>query len=355
MNGTEGDRLKIYQALAQEISDKVMKVIPYNVNIMDEIGLIIGSGDPNRIGTYHQGAVSAIEKGAIVSIYHSDGASQPGVNMPIHFRNKIIGVIGISGDPNIVGPFAELVRVTADLLINQEFLFRERRIQEQMKEEFLFQWVFRCEAYDAAILSSGEALGINLDLERKAIVVKGRIRKEPYLLEQEFSFRLNQDSMLYVVPSDSDLIKRIEASHSHDGIKIGIGSHYTLVSKSVHEARRAIEIVERMDLPQTICVYEELKFIDYLTNKDISFNEITDFYKELDENPKGQELIETLICYIKNSGDMNAISKELHIHRNSLAYRLQRIEVLTNKNPKNFMDLFQLFTGYILYKMQKQP
>src|SRR4051812_39508893 len=161
--------MKMYQALAQEIADKVMNVIPYNVNIMDEIGLIIGSGDPKRIGTYHQGAISAIEQGAIVSIYHSEEGSQPGVNMPIHFRNKIMGVIGISGDPNIVGPFAELVRVTADLLINQEFLFRERRIQEQMKEEFLFQWVFRSEEYDDEMKSSGEALGINLDIERKAI------------------------------------------------------------------------------------------------------------------------------------------------------------------------------------------
>ncbi|PLS02694.1 CdaR family transcriptional regulator [Neobacillus cucumis] len=347
--------MKMNKALAQEIADKVMNVIPYNVNIMDEIGLIIGSGDPERMGTYHQGAVSAIEQGTIVSIYESEGASKPGVNIPIHFRDRIIGVIGISGDPNIVGPFAELVRVTAELLINQELLFRERRIQEQMKEEFLYQWVFRSGDYDTAIINNGEALGINLALERKAIVVKGRMPKEPYLLKQEYYFRLNQESMLYVVPNDSDIVKRIEAIQSSNPIRIGVGGRYTLVSKSVEEARRAIEISERIDLPQTICVYQELKFIDYLTNKDISFEEITNFFKELDENPKGQELTETLICYIKNSGDMNAISKELHIHRNSLAYRLQRIEVLTNKNPKNFMDLFQLFTGYILYKMQKQP
>ncbi|WP_420490189.1 helix-turn-helix domain-containing protein [Neobacillus drentensis] len=55
---------------------------------------------------------------------------------------------------------------------------------------------------------------------------------------------------------------------------------------------------------------------------------------------------------MENSGDMNAISAELHIHRNSLAYRLQKIELLTNKNPKNFIDLFQLFTGYVLHKIK---
>lgn len=132
-----------------------------------------------------------------------------------------------------------------------------------------------------------------------------------------------------------------------------MGNCYSQTAKSVQEAKRAIEIAEKMDLELTTCFYQELKFIDYLTNTEISFHEISDVYKELEENPKGQELLETLICYIKNSGDMNAISKELHIHRNSLAYRLQRIEILTNKNPKKFTDLFQLFTGYILHKMQK--
>ncbi len=343
----------INKVLAQEIADKVMKVIPYNVNIMDEVGLIIGSGDKKRIDTYHQGAMTAIERGTIVAIYDSEGASKPGVNMPIHFRNKIIGVIGISGDPNIVGPFAELVRVTSELLINQEFLFRERRVKEQMKEEFLYQWVFRNEEYDAAFINSAEAIGINLSLVRKAVIVKGSIEKEPQLHDQEFTFRLNPNMLLFIVPSDSDILKKLEGLISQKETKIGIGNGYTHVAKSIEEAKRAIEIAEKMELIPTCCFYQKVKFIDYLTNKDICFSEMSHLYRELDENQKGQELVETLICYIKNSGDMNAISNELHIHRNSLTYRLQRIEILTNKNPKKFMDLFQLLTGYILYKMQQ--
>ena len=352
INKGEVTMMKINTMLAQEIANKVMKVIPYNVNIMDEIGLIIGSGDQERIDTYHQGAIAAINQGAIVSIYDSVGGAKPGVNIPIHFRNRIIGVIGISGDPTIVNPFAELVRVTAELLINQEFLFKERRIKEQIKEEFLYQWAFRTEEYDAAFISSGEALGIDLTLERKAIVVKGNMTKEVYLQEREYLFRLNSHTILFIVPLKSNLLKRIEADLPNQEIKIGIGSGYTHISKSVQEAKKAIEIGERMGLSQTNFLYQDLKFIDFLTNKDISFRDLSKFYSELEENTKGQELLETLISYINNSGDMNAISKELHIHRNSLAYRLQRIEILTNKSPKKFTDLFQLFTGYVLYKMQ---
>ncbi|MFL6516628.1 MAG: CdaR family transcriptional regulator, partial [Bacillus sp. (in: firmicutes)] len=196
--------MKINNELAQEIANKVMNVLPYNVNIMDDIGLIIGSGDPERIGSFHHGAVAAIEQGKHVSIYNSDGAAKPGVNIPIHFRNKIIGVIGISGDPAIVEPFAELVRVTAELLINQEFLFTERRIKEQMKEEFMYHWIFRVDEYDEAFINSGEAVGINLKLARKAVIVKGNSLKEPFLLDQEYSFRLSQNTILFIVPVASD-------------------------------------------------------------------------------------------------------------------------------------------------------
>lgn len=46
--------------LAQNISKKMMEVIPYNVNIMNEKGVIIGSGDKNRIGNIHKGAVETL-------------------------------------------------------------------------------------------------------------------------------------------------------------------------------------------------------------------------------------------------------------------------------------------------------
>lgn len=47
---------------AQSIVDKMMKDIPYNINIMDQAGTIIGSGNKERIGTLHHGAVEAIKQ-----------------------------------------------------------------------------------------------------------------------------------------------------------------------------------------------------------------------------------------------------------------------------------------------------
>ena len=102
---------------AQRIVDRMMKVIPYNVNIMDSKGIIIASGDSLRVGKVHRGAFEAIERGILIEVYKSSGGAKPGVNMPIYYNNEIMGVIGISGDPKVVGSFAELVKITAELLI----------------------------------------------------------------------------------------------------------------------------------------------------------------------------------------------------------------------------------------------
>ena len=42
--------------LAQDIVDRTMAILPHNVNVMDSQGLILGSGEPERINTRHEGA-----------------------------------------------------------------------------------------------------------------------------------------------------------------------------------------------------------------------------------------------------------------------------------------------------------
>lgn len=120
--------------LAYDIVNKMMDVIPYNVNIMNSKGVIIGSGDSSRIGKTHEGAVKAISLKKLIEIHKDKGDARRGVNMPIYFKDKVVGVIGISGDPNIVKQFASIVNVTATLLINQEYMFSKQRSREHVKK-----------------------------------------------------------------------------------------------------------------------------------------------------------------------------------------------------------------------------
>jgi carbohydrate diacid regulator len=348
--------IMLTEQLAQNIVDKMMDVIPYNVNIMNSEGVIIGSGDKMRIGQLHQGAVKAIREDKLIIIYKTEEGVKPGVNMPIYFNNIIMGVIGISGDPLVVEAFASIVKVTAELLINQEYAFNEKRVRERIKEEFLFQWTYN-ENYDPNFIRTAEVLNIDLKVKRVAVIINSnkrgiRDKLSRYLYDEEYAIRVNLENVLVFMKIDLKLNKRIL---SFSGIlgslnKVGIGTEEAILSKSVQQALRSIEIVEKLGIDRYICNYKELAFIDSIANT-IAKEVFYDLINKLKNDGRGLNLIETLIAYIMSNGEVNTVAKELHIHRNSLNYRLNKIQDITGKNPKNIVDLLEIFTACILYKL----
>ena len=91
--------------------------------------------------------------------------------------------------------------------------------------------------------------------------------------------------------------------------------------------------------------YDELKFFIHLLHDDKL--ELVSFMNNLDNTGGKLELIKTIQVYIEENGDISNIAKKLNIHRNTLSYRLEKIEKLTGKNPKKILDLFELLCGLI--------
>jgi len=61
------------------------------------------------------------------------------------------------------------------------------------------------------------------------------------------------------------------------------------------------------------------------------------------------ELFETLKVYSECNGNLSEAARILHIHRNSLAYRLHKIEQLTGRNLDDPEDRFMLAIAVHLY------
>src|SRR5690625_4144959 len=107
--------------IAQDIVDQTMNILSYNINVMDRSGVIIGSGDQRRIGEMHEGAMNAIVQKRRVDIAVDQmknlAGTKPGINLPIIFEDDIVGVIGISGDPNSISQFGEHVKLGAEVTL----------------------------------------------------------------------------------------------------------------------------------------------------------------------------------------------------------------------------------------------
>ena len=108
------------EVTAQMIADHIMQSIPYNVNIMDQEGRIIASGHKERIGTVHKGALRALEMKKPYIVYEDTRTERKGINLPIEYNQELVGVIGISGEPEQVMAIGQIVVSTARLMIENQ-------------------------------------------------------------------------------------------------------------------------------------------------------------------------------------------------------------------------------------------
>lgn len=350
--------------IARQIVNRAMKIIHYSINVMDERGCIVGSGDPSRLNQRHEGAVLAITDNRVVEIdgltAHQLKGVKPGINLPINYLNQVIGVVGISGDPGKVRCYAELVKMTAELVIEQEALMDQIQWNKRHREELVQQLISGPELNDAQLLDIAERLHIDLEQPRIAVIVK-LLPKHGETLDLE---HLQQLVHLLEYPERDNLVGITSVSRHEVVVLKPIRLHHDGWSAQ-HERRRVDQLVRRVtkEAPFTI----RIALGDYfpglagLTQSFLSARATLDtghdcdtvmFYqdnvlpvlvhglqqdgwrwqqllepiKQLQRvDPKGL-LVKTATVFFAHNCDMAQTCKALHIHRNTLRYRLTNIE-----------------------------
>ncbi|WP_232511560.1 CdaR family transcriptional regulator [Parageobacillus thermoglucosidasius] len=349
----QGERGKALYRLskkqAQMIVDKMMEDIPYNINIMNEKGIIIGSGDPKRIGTLHKGAVEAIKKLKMVTIYEDNKNEKKGTNEPIIIDNQVVGVIGITGEPEEVKPFCKIVKTTVSLLIEQGIALKKIESEGKKRTAFLKKLLDEKHHYSSKMIE--EAKEYQLDLNRKTTVLYVKNLNEKYEIASiilKYPSFFEEDHLILMLHDTKDIHTCIESLLAENkNVTIGIGNHLTNIATSYNQAKRSVFIVEKLSLPKRVIFYNEVAFLVKLSELDLD-----DLWKEkhIKKNIENDgELLKTLKRYIVNNCNSNLTAQDLNIHRNTLQYRLNKIKEITGKDPKNILELFELIC-YLLNK-----
>jgi len=165
----------ISDILAQRIVDTAASLVHCNVNIMDRDGVIIGTAQPDRRRTFHKGALDVVESGSAVEIYPGEvplfPGAREGVNLPITLDGQVVGVIGVTGDPDKVRGIARLTKVITELILERELLHQETQSRLRLAEHLveLLLWGGPNPAR-GRILRTAKALGLDLDLPRVVAV-----------------------------------------------------------------------------------------------------------------------------------------------------------------------------------------
>lgn len=118
----EQEPIRLSSELAQKVVDTIAPTINRHINIMNAHGTIIASSDQSRVGSHHEGSLETIRSNKIVDVERADGhaGTLPGVNTPLVLNDQLCGVVGVTGAPQEVRPLAHLIALTVQLLFAQE-------------------------------------------------------------------------------------------------------------------------------------------------------------------------------------------------------------------------------------------
>lgn len=341
--------LQLSEKQAQEIVDKMMMDIPYNINIMNEKGIIIGSGKKERVGTIHQGAVKALSTGTMVEVWEDGRYEKKGTNEPIVIGDARVGVIGISGNPDEVRPFCNIVRTTVSLLIEQRNTLEDLANEASRKKVFLELLLAHQGAYSQKLRKEAAPYHIDLLLKTTVLYIK-HFRpgeQQATLLLQQPSFRIEEDTWLMLVqnqPDCSPLIRQI--LHTQPQVLLASGKQEASIAESYRQAKSAMGILLALKPSSQNIHFGECEFLVKLSHANLTDNLNT--ASKLEDTA---DLLETLRSFINHNCSVSHTSEALNIHRNTLQYRLKRIESLTGKDPRNLLQLFELTHGLLaMYK-----
>lgn len=400
-------------AIAKQIVSRTMKIIGHNINVMNGQGVILGSGDPKRIGSIHEGALLAIAQNRNVEINQQVASGlhgvKPGINLPLHYQGQIVGVVGITGEPSELTHYGELLKMTAEIIVEQANLQDKLQWENRQREEFILQLIKAENNDDEQLQRWAKQLEIDINLPRVAAIIeiseigsprhlsKNNVPTPTINLSQKnhqpndehnprVSETLKQVLHLLQYPDRGNLIAMTSMSQLVilkpaflDGkqwdpelenqridkllqrlpaqmdlhFKIALGHFFPEkggITRSYQTAQETLTLGKQLNPEANKYLFETYSLQVLLAGlkHDWRGQALASPYQQLAKADKNGQLRKTLAAYITHFGDAQQCANALFIHRNTLRYRLDKIQQITQADIQSLHGLLSLYLGQLI-------
>ncbi|GAA3413631.1 PucR family transcriptional regulator [Streptosporangium vulgare] len=141
-------------------------------------------------------------------------------------------------------------------------------------------------------------------------------------------------------------VQRLGALFPDVGVSIGIGGTFrepAHIARSYEEARRTNEAIGRLGRRGTVVAFDKLgisrlllQVPDIETLREFAADILGEVLRH--EKKHHSEFISTLMCYFRENNSPQRASKLLHVHPNTVTYRIHRIEEITGLDLNTYRD-----------------
>ena len=345
---------------AADIVDEISGIVGQHINMMDERGNIIASTDGTRVGHFHAGAKRIVEEGLPELYVRPEDATptvRAGLNLPITHGGRTVGVIGITGAYEQVIGYGQVVKKMTEILIREGNEQDEKRLDQRVRSRFLEDWVLGGGLLQPQVLAErGLALGVDITVPRRVMVVSVRDlarytdtaagQKRIDQLETAVSGLVEGEAGGIILRNTARQILLLRArpdaqmqamaqrlcvmARERFGLRLAVGIDggapdvhraYAQANKAWRSARMA---------PEGVLPYDSVTL--ELFTGDVPRQTKEEYLRKVFRGCTYEELrrwIGLLEAYFAAEGSIQAAADALYIHKNTLQYRLKRLEELT--------------------------
>lgn len=244
--------------------------------------------------------------------------------------------------------------------------------EERLRGDFVSSILAGGAGDQATIVRRGGELGYDLTVPHTALLVKpddsGTIMLTRLInsIQNELNRRAvaaplsnRNGAVLCMVPLEKSSLRardladllRERLSGDYPGLVLALGSPAATISewrRTLEEAEQALLLGRQLFGPNQVVAFSDLGVYRLLvrlreTAELWAFhNETLSALSEYDRRQDG-ELIKTLEAYFNHLGNLRATSQALHVHRNTLLYRLERIKQISGLDLDNAEEYFALW------------
>ncbi|WP_096437788.1 CdaR family transcriptional regulator [Alteribacter populi] len=352
-------------AVAQRIVEEAEMALGHNINIMDSKGVIIASIDKKRIGTFHEGAKRVLETKHPVTIHPNEQwqGAKPGGNFPIFFEDHIIGVIGMTGDPQDIQGYGRIIQKMTEVMIKEEHLRYQLQLEVKATESFIQEWFLNPVDDNDYFRARAVTLGIDVDNKWTVVILEKKekdishdeiLRQEQIRnLKNKLSTHLNTSKSNLLIPWRNGQLLLLHKENegislnqtllklaNHHSLTIGIGRAAHGIEEtrlSFQEAMQSLSFARIKRQPVVNFRDLGIESLIHPIPSSVKNDFVMRFFPFLRDKTHFT-LTETLQTFISCEQSLLKTSESLHVHKNTLQYRLKKMTDLTGYDPRKFRD-----------------
>ena len=375
--------------MARRFIEQVTQYTEYNINIMDESGVIIASRDPKRVGTYHEVAdriIHGTQDMIVITDEKMFPGVLPGINMAIIHEGRREGVVGVTGDPDKIHDVALITRMAMEAMLKYEKQQEQIRLRRSRKEHFIS--LLTQSEFASATEIRGIAGQLEYDESRVRVPILCRIYRdasdppEPeQVLEamrrsrghwvQDFSYVMDETHLLVfkTVKVDGrrnmvDYREEIE-DYLEDVLKwlksrdvravFYVGTLQNSFSQYFYAYRHCKWLESHMRHPGDIVFFTDYvkEYFRTLTPRQ-ELHRIFNVYESETPDEKKQQFVEMIRALEETNYNLSEAAGKLYIHKNTLVYRYNRMKDYLGVDPLLNMEGREFLGLLLMYLAQKR-